>query len=109
MTSTEAPSADEVAALLQRLTVESTGDACTAAAVEVANLVLKHGITTLGAHSLLSKVAAAASDASATPIAREGAMRTCAALAEIVGIAAEPYLVPLLPFILDRIGDKVRC
>jgi len=38
--------------------------------------------------------------------AREGALRAVAGLAG-VGKAAEPYTVPLLPLLLERMGDKV--
>lgn len=102
------PNANEVADLLQRLTVESTGPDSIATAVDIAALVAHHGIVSLSAYGLLTRIAAAASNPSAPPIAREGSMRAIAALAEVIGLPAEPYLVPLLPFIIDRIGDKVR-
>lgn len=40
------------------------------------------------------------------PGAREGALLLIAALAESLEEAGEPYLVPLLPLVLDGYGDK---
>ena len=39
--------------------------------------------------------------------AREGGLRAAAALFERVGAPAEPFLVSLLPALLDRFADKV--
>lgn len=41
------------------------------------------------------------------PVAREGALAAIRGLSKSVGKAAEPYIVPLVPSILDRMSDKV--
>jgi hypothetical protein len=41
------------------------------------------------------------------PTAREGSLLAIKGLLTSVGRAAEPYVVPLIPTILDRAADKV--
>ena len=55
---------------------------------------------------LLDQLKAASTDAKA-PAAREGAFVAYAELAAGAPRLAEPYLVPMLPTILDKCSDKV--
>ncbi len=55
---------------------------------------------------LLDQLKAASTDAKA-PAAREGAFVAYADLATGAPRLAEPYLVPMLPTILDKCSDKV--
>ena len=51
-------------------------------------------------------------DDNGNPTAREGSLLAIKGLLASVGRAAEPYVVPLIPTILDRAADKVapvRC
>ena len=47
-------------------------------------------------------------DNPAKPLAREGAMLAFAALVKQLGEAGEPYLLPLMPKLLERYADKAR-
>lgn len=55
---------------------------------------------------LLDQLKAASTDAKA-PAAREGAFVAYADLAAGAPCLTEPYLVPMLPTILDKCSDKV--
>ena len=46
-------------------------------------------------------------DDAGNPTAREGALLAIKGLMVSVGRAAEPYVVPLIPAILERTADKV--
>ena len=63
-------------------------------------------LSRLQVSGLLDQLKAAATDAKA-PAAREGAFVAYAALAGGAPRLAEPYLVPMLPTILDKCSDKV--
>lgn len=77
-----------------------------AAAVEVALMVMGAGVTTgMETYGYAAQLRAAAED-SGNAGAREGALHAYKALAENVGRAAEPFLVPQLPLVLERLSDK---
>ncbi|KAK9829689.1 hypothetical protein WJX72_007361 [[Myrmecia] bisecta] len=76
------------------------------AAADIGKRVEAQGALALKADGLLDSLKAAAED-TASPVAREGALRALTAVAEKAGRACEAYLVPLLPMILERFADKV--
>jgi elongation factor 3 len=55
----------------------------------------------------LDRLTEALDDASA-PLAREGALLAIASLSDALGAAVEPFLVPVLPQLLERFADKAR-
>lgn len=69
-------------------------------------MIKSSGITTLVSSGALDKIQSAANDAKNAG-AREGALAAIAALCDVVGRPAEPYIVPLLSTVLNLLGDKV--
>lgn len=76
------------------------------ASMDLASLVSAQGILILDRHSLLDRTKEALDNGS-EPTAREGACHFLSALAEVVGKSVEPYLVPFIPAVLERLADKV--
>lgn len=64
------------------------------------------GISSIQTSGLLDRITDAWADA-AKPLAREGAMLAFTALVKQLGESAEPYLLPLIPLLLERYADKV--
>lgn len=64
------------------------------------------GISSIQTSGLLDRITNAWADA-AKPLAREGAMLAFTALVKQLGESAEPYLLPLIPLLLERYADKV--
>ena len=64
------------------------------------------GISSVQSSGLLDRITGAW-DNPAKPLAREGAMLAFAALVKQLGEAGEPYLLPLMPKLLERYADKV--
>ena len=65
------------------------------------------GISSVQSSGLLDRITGAW-DNPAKPLAREGAVLAFAALVKQLGEAGEPYLLPLVPKLLERYADKVR-
>jgi elongation factor 3 len=101
-TEEEDSSIAQVSELLDRLVLGSPDDPA-----EMAYAVLVAGISALEQAGIVTRLKAAAEDMS-NPIAREGALKALKSLAEHVGKPAEPFLVPLLPLMLERFGDKAE-
>jgi len=77
------------------------------AAVEIALMVMGASATTgMETYGFAAQLRAAAEDMGNAG-AREGALLAYRALAENVGRGAEPFLVPQLPLVLERLSDKV--
>mmetsp|Transcript_21751 Transcript_21751/g.37084 ORF Transcript_21751/g.37084 Transcript_21751/m.37084 type:complete len:1030 (-) Transcript_21751:648-3737(-) len=94
-----------VAALMDRLCFGGVDGA--AAATEIAQMVLGSGCTSMDTFGFAPLLRAAAED-SGSATSREGALLAYKALAEHVGRAAEPYLVPMLGLMMDRYSDKAK-
>ena len=65
------------------------------------------GISSIQSSGLLDRMVSAW-DNPAKPLAREGAVLAFAALVKQLGEAGEPYLMPLMPKLLERYADKAR-
>jgi len=77
-----------------------------AASKELAKFVTETGISSLHDYQIIENLLAAATfDGSIQ--ARQGALIALTQLAQDIGKPAEPFLIPLLPFIFDRMADKV--
>ncbi|GFH20465.1 uncharacterized protein HaLaN_17590 [Haematococcus lacustris] len=89
--------------VMQRLCVG--GKEAVAAADEVATTVLGSGISSLDGFGFALELRSAAED-SGNAGAREGALLAYKAISAHVGRPAEPWLVPLIPIMLERHADK---
>jgi elongation factor 3 len=76
-----------------------------AAVTELVNYIKSKGAPALKADGLIAKAQEAAANTT-SPAVREVGLDAIAALAKEVGVAVEPYLVPVLPTILDKYADK---
>ena len=65
------------------------------------------GISSVQSSGLLDRITGAWENP-AKPLAREGAVLAFAALVKQLGEAGEPYLLPLVPKLLERYADKVQ-
>jgi elongation factor 3 len=93
--------APEMASIFQKLTIE--GDRA-AAATDLANAIKAEGVSALVSSGALAQLKAGVEDKDAG--AREGALLAIAAVADVVGRPAEPYLMPLLAPVLGALADK---
>ena len=96
-------SVEKVTELFAKLSTAASPEDRTAAGAEVVKAAKAAGIGSLVAVSASLK--AALEDASAT--AREGALVAYSQLVAEFGAQSEPYLVPLIPALLERASDKV--
>jgi hypothetical protein len=95
----------KIAALLGRLTLGEHDEHCDGH-TDLAGVIQEAGFASLQANGLLTKLRAEAEDMSNAD-AREGALLAFSQLCEEVGRPCEPYVVPLLPVLLERLSDKV--
>lgn len=93
-------SVQQVSELLDRLLQGSKDDPA-----ELGYTVAVVGTTALERAQVHRRLRASLGEAS-SPAAREGALLAIRGLSGSVGKAAEPYIVPLLPFVLERLSDK---
>jgi elongation factor 3 len=94
----------KVAKLLERLTL-GEHDAHCDGSNDIDAVVGVAGFAALQANGLLSKLKAEAEDMS-NPEGREAALLAFKQLCQCVGRPCEPYVVPLLPTMLERLADK---
>ncbi|KAJ3384070.1 translational elongation factor EF-1 alpha [Lobulomyces angularis] len=98
---------NEVSQIIAVLTAKTSKVAdMNAAAKNLATFVQKNTIFTLDTLQIIDNLLAASSF-NGSPQARQGAFLGFASLANHLGKPVEPYLIPLLPSILDRLADKV--
>ncbi|KAF9975533.1 hypothetical protein BGZ73_000793 [Actinomortierella ambigua] len=95
----------ELTDLLSQLYTAPTSEECDAVARDMAARLLKEGLIQLKSKDILSNLESESKNKK-NGLAREGALIGIAALADVVGRAAEPFLLPLLPTILDLYADK---
>jgi len=93
--------------LLHCITVAVSTLTSTVALALMLTLISAAGISSVQTSGLLDRITGAW-DSPAKPLAREGAMLAFAALVKQLGEAGEPYLLPLMPKLLERYADKVR-
>ncbi|GAX78040.1 hypothetical protein CEUSTIGMA_g5482.t1 [Chlamydomonas eustigma] len=94
-------SVQQVSELLDRLVLGSKDDPA-----ELGYTVAVTGIAALEQANVTARLQTAMNDLS-NPTAREGALLAIKGLIANVGKAAEPYVVPLIQVILERVSDKV--
>lgn len=94
----------KVAKLLERLTLGEHDQHCDGH-TDIDGVVAAAGFASLQANGLLSKLKAQTEDLGNAD-AREAALLAFKQLCQSVGRQCEPYVVPLLPVMLDRTADK---
>ncbi|KAI3646104.1 hypothetical protein MP228_009032 [Amoeboaphelidium protococcarum] len=98
---------DQVNDLFSKLSVGKETAPRAQVASELVRLVKSsHDIHFLKSYQIIDKIKIEADNAKSAP-AREGAMLTFAALCKDVPVC-DPYLLPLLPIVLERMGDKAQ-
>jgi len=95
----------KVAKLLGRLTLGEHDRHCDGH-TDIEGVVAAAGFSALQANGLLTKLKAEVEDMGNAE-ARESALLAFKQLCQAVGRQCEPYVVPLLPLMLDRMADKV--
>ncbi|KAF9432515.1 hypothetical protein BGZ76_010687 [Entomortierella beljakovae] len=96
---------DELAEMLSQLYTAPTSEECDAIARDMAAKVAKDGLIFLKTTNMLTNLETEATNKK-SGLAREGALIGICALAEVIGRPLEPYLVQMLPTILDLYADK---
>ncbi|KAF5831548.1 hypothetical protein DUNSADRAFT_12961 [Dunaliella salina] len=99
-------SVEQVTGLFQKLSTGSSAAERAPHASEVANMVKSQGASAIESAGIAAKLQEALND-TANPTAREGALEAFTALVKAVGPTAEPFVMGLLPAVLDRLSDKV--
>ncbi|KAG0301234.1 hypothetical protein BGZ98_008531 [Dissophora globulifera] len=107
MTANATPSrdVDELTGMLAQLYTAPTSEECDEIARDMAAKVARDGLIHLKTTDMLINLETEAKNKK-SGLAREGALIGICALAEVIGRPSEPYLVPMLPMILDLYADK---
>ncbi|KAG0318306.1 hypothetical protein BGZ99_005751 [Dissophora globulifera] len=107
MTANATPSrdVDELTGMLAQLYTAPTSEECDEIARDMAARVARDGLIHLKTTDMLINLETEAKNKK-SGLAREGALIGICALAEVIGRPSEPYLVPMLPMILDLYADK---
>ena len=98
---------EALTALYTKATSEETTDARSAAAAELAAGVEAAGVASIMSMALPAKVMASLGEAK-NVAAREGAVLVCHALHTKLGLHFEPYMLLVLPALIERFDDKVK-
>ena len=98
---------EALTALYTKATSEETSDARSAAAAELASGVEAAGVASIMSMALPAKVMASLGEAK-NVAAREGAVLVCHALHTKLGLHFEPYMLLVLPALIERFDDKVK-
>lgn len=93
----------QVTELFAALTTGASAEDRAATASKVAELVKGAGAASLASANVVEQLKAAMEDA-ASPVAREGGLQAFTALCSPLN---EPFLLPLLPVLVERAADKV--
>ncbi|KAG0199386.1 hypothetical protein BGX33_011674 [Mortierella sp. NVP41] len=91
--------------MLSQLYTAATSEECDAIARDMAARVEKEGLISLKSNNILANLEAECKNKK-SGLAREGALIGICALADVLGRPSEPFLMPLLPLILDLYADK---
>ncbi|KAF9584815.1 hypothetical protein BGW38_005085 [Lunasporangiospora selenospora] len=95
----------ELSEMLSQLYTAPTSEECDEVARAMAHKIVKDGFINLKTNNILSNLEAECKNKK-SGLAREGALIGLCALAEILGRPSEPFLIELLPMILDLYADK---
>ncbi|KAF9969889.1 hypothetical protein BGZ65_011548, partial [Modicella reniformis] len=95
----------ELTEMLGQLSTAPTSEECDAIARDMAAKLLKDGLIHLKTSNILPTLESEATNKK-SGLAREGALIGICALAEVIGQPSEPFLVPVLPMVLDLYADK---
>ncbi|KAG0309517.1 hypothetical protein BGZ98_001661 [Dissophora globulifera] len=96
---------NQLTEMLSQLYTAPTSEECDAIARGMAAQVKNDGLISLKTSNILSNLEAECKNKK-SGLAREGALIGICALADVLGRPAEPFLIPLLPLILDLYADK---
>lgn len=96
----------QITELFQALTTGADAAARSGPATKVAEAVKAAGPASLAGSGIVDNIKAALED-QASPSAREGALQAFTAIVKAVGPLAEPFLVSVVPAILERLADKI--
>ncbi|KAG0346747.1 hypothetical protein BG004_000947 [Podila humilis] len=102
---TTAAEVNELTEMLGQLYTAATSEECDAIARDMAAKVQKDGLITLKTTNILTNLEQESKNKK-SGMAREGALIGICALADVLGRPSEPFLLPLLPTILDLYADK---
>ncbi|KAJ8611389.1 hypothetical protein CTAYLR_006506 [Chrysophaeum taylorii] len=94
-------------ALYVKATTEAESAERSAAAKSLADAIKEAGPTTVMSFKLIDKVQASLGDLKSVP-AREGAIMVVHALHTALGHHSEPYILILLPTLIEKFDDKVK-
>lgn len=97
----------DLEALYVKATTEEESPARVEAAKELAEAIKSLGPTNIVSMKLVEKVKASLSDLKSVP-AREGAVLVVHSLHSALAFQAEPYILVLLPALIDKFDDKVK-
>ncbi|KAF9943695.1 hypothetical protein BGZ72_003521, partial [Mortierella alpina] len=96
---------NELTEMLSNLYAAATSEECDAIARDMAAKVQTQGLISLKTNDILVNLEAECKNKK-SGLAREGALIGICALAETLGRPSEPFMLPLLPMILDLYADK---
>ncbi|KAG0208928.1 hypothetical protein BGX28_000247 [Mortierella sp. GBA30] len=96
---------NELTEMLSNLYTAGTSEECDAIARDMAAKVQIQGLISLKTNNILVNLETECKNKK-SGLAREGALIGICALAEVLGRPSEPFLLPLLPLILDLYADK---
>ncbi|KAF8943837.1 hypothetical protein BGZ47_004984 [Haplosporangium gracile] len=96
---------NELTEMLSQLYTAATSEECDSIARDMAARVQKEGLISLKTSNILADLEAECKNKK-SGLAREGALIGICALADVLGRPSEPFLMPLLPLILDLYADK---
>lgn len=91
--------------MLSQLYTAPTSEECDDIAREMAAKVVKEGLISIKTNNILGNLEQEAKNKK-SGLAREGALIGLCALAEVIGRPSEPFMLPLLPLILELYADK---
>ncbi|KAJ1446281.1 armadillo-type protein [Pelagophyceae sp. CCMP2097] len=94
-------------ALYVKATTEETPEARVAAAAELGAAIKEAGVASVVEMNLIGLVAASLADLKSVP-ARDGAIAVVHALITALGLHAEPYVLKMLPGLIETYDDKVK-
>ncbi|KAG0381246.1 hypothetical protein BGX24_000017 [Mortierella sp. AD032] len=99
------PDVNELTEMLAQLYTAPTSEECDQIARDMANKIVKDGLINLKTHNILTNLQTESTNKK-SGLAREGALIGICALAEEIKEPSVPFLLPMLPTILDLYADK---
>ncbi|KAF9585199.1 hypothetical protein BGW38_003469 [Lunasporangiospora selenospora] len=96
---------NEITEMLSQLATAPTSEECDAIARDMSAKIAKDGLILLKTHNILTHLDAESRNKK-SGLAREGALIGLCALTDVIGRPIEPFMLQLLPTILDGYADK---